>query len=453
MKLAIPFSWLLCLLFVLVPVTAIPVTYTITLIGKNVTIIQHEEVREECATADDNLSFCRNSTILINETQEEPWQIAAVVDTKCDDLCQNTLPRIELPEGVMLTEAILEEDDAAYDVTFKRSKDRKTNDLQDKVRIEILGPVCDAGKCDASCAVCPDKSCHSPCYTCPSKEEYLSIAKIIPKNLSLGENQVNVLVKNSFGSSIENVAANISGFGITTTKHIPVVSIAPDDKDYVFLTLNATQYGDQDVIVRIEATLDGERIRAEFIDKLSVSRKEKQPVNETALTMMIADYRAALKSLELNYTEKKAEEYQLLNLEDTIRETKSLLLKAQTALQGENPEQANEYLAAVQFNLDDLRSNVENAYKPKRTIADFMKENIFWISTMITAILGAFALYEKQRQKMAVLKEKVKIITKTKQARMKAPKKAQKRKKQHRKATATQAPSAADAAAGEGVNG
>jgi hypothetical protein len=423
--------WLLCGLLLIGAAMAVPVTYTITLSGKNITVTQHEEVREQCSLDESNATVCVNATVLVNQTQEQPWSVAIVVDDDCEDTCLDAIPLPRLPDSIVLTRAKIEEDAAGYDVTFKRSKTRSTSDLEDKIKIDILGPTCTEDTCDSACARCVDGSCHPPGYACPAASSYLEVQKVVPKNLTIGENQVNVLVKSLFGEAIADITADISGFGLKTVKAIPVVSIAPGDKDYVFLTVNATQPGEHDAIIRVRATVGGEEVKVEFIDAISVQATASAPRNRTALAESIAEQRRMLKALELDYAEKKADGYQLLDIEDTIKETKGMLLKAQTALTNDDVAMADEHLAAVRFNMDDISTNLENAIKPKRSIADFMKENVFWISAMITATLGAFALFEKQRQKMDALKQRVKHLKGDE-----TPKRA-KRRKPSRKVPAT----------------
>ena len=428
MKTSTLVSWLLCALLLLAAASAMQITYTLTLTGKNVTVTQHEEIREQCSQ-EGNDTVCANVTVTVNDTEEKPWKMELAVNDQCDSACIDAIPVPELPSNIMITRYKIEEDSSAYDVTFKRSKSAVTTDPEDKIKIDVLGPVCNQETCDASCVRCPDNSCHPPGFTCPSAETYLSVLKIVPKNLSLGANRLNILVKSTFGEAITDVTADISGFGLKTVEATPVASISPGDKDYVFITINATQVGEHDVIIRVTATVGEEKVKTEFIDKLSVSTVvTASQLNKTALSAAIADARNALKALELDYNNKKADGYQMLGLEDSFKDTKAVIIKAQTALTDGNLEGANEQLSAVLYNIDDIKTNLDNARKPKRSVSDFMRENIFWISAMITATLGAFAIIEKQRHKVDALKEKVKHLKggaekKPKRKRRKTPEK------------------------------
>ncbi|GEM_PF-5911258 len=412
MKLSLIAIWLFCVLFSIVAAAAIPVQYTFTMTGQNVSVTQHEEVREQCSLNDANETVCVNMTRMVNQTQEQPWNLGIVIDDTCEDICLDAMPVPELPEQVHISSYRLTEDSPAYDVTFKRSKTMTTTDREDKVKIEILGPQCTDSQCDASCVTCPDASCHPSGYACPALSDYILVQKIVPMNLTLGQNRVNVLVRNLLNRPINDVSVNISGFGLKTVDILPAAAIAGNDKDYVFLTVNATQAGASDVVIHVQAMADGQEVVSESIETLMVLRNPTNAAyNRTELASQLSDNKARLKTLELDYANKRADGYQLLDIEDTLKETKDLLLRTQAALNDEELEQASDHLARIQFNVEDMESNLGNARKPKRSISEYMKDNIFWISALITATAGALALYEKQRQKMATLKEKVKHMT------------------------------------------
>ncbi len=436
MKLSLLISWLLCLFLLGSTVAAMSVTYTIIASGKNITTTQHEEIRQECSEG--NESVCTNSTVLVDDQQEAPWSIALVVDNACEKTCIAAIPNVELPNTIHIDSYRIDEDSSSYDVRFKGSKKLISSDADDIIEIKILGPVCNENTCDEGCVVCGDNSCHDQGYSCPALENYISVQRVVPKNLTLGQNQINVVVKNLFGDSISNVAAEISGYGVKTANAIPIPLLASQDKDSVFLTVNTSQAGEQDVIIRVRATYKDQEVKTEFIDKISVAGKTAAPSqNKTELSMILQTYRTAIKDLERQYNEKRVEGYQLLDLTGTFKDTKDTMIKAQGAIAAGQLDEASLQLAAVQFNLDDLTSNLETAQKPKRSITTFMKENVFWISAMITATLGAFALFEKQRQKMDVLKEKVKNLkgTPTPQKAVKG-----KRKKKAKQAQEPQLP-------------
>lgn len=373
--------------------------------------------------------MCTNATIFVNGTEEQPWTWSQVINDDCEDICLDTIQIPTVSPEITIESYRVDESSSKYEVTFKRSKAATTTDPEDKIKIEIFGPQCDERTCDSACVTCLDNSCHPPGYQCPSLESYITVQKIVPLNISLGENQVNILIKNEFSQPITDVTANLSGYGLKTTKILPIASLEAGDKDYVFLTINASQTGQHDIVIRVRSLFGGREIVSEFVNTLTILNNVPSLYNRTELIASLANYRGDLRLLETEYTEKRADGYQLFSLEDTLKETKGLLVKAQTALTNDQLAEANEHLSLVSFNLDDIRTNLQTARKPKRSISEVMKDNIFWISALITTLAGALALYEKQRHKMATLKEKVKHLATHEEKSRKTQKSKKKRQK------------------------
>src|SRR3989338_7590124 len=69
--------------------------------------------------------------------------------------------------------------------------------------------ICSEIQCDEGCTICSDGSCHAPEEECIVE---LVVEKVTPNTIKTGEQQLNVLVKNTGTVTLLNVEAEISGY-------------------------------------------------------------------------------------------------------------------------------------------------------------------------------------------------------------------------------------------------
>jgi len=66
----------------------------------------------------------------------------------------------------------------------------------------------------------------------------IEITKFFPKEVKLGDVQFNIQIKNNLDETLENVFAIVSGKGFSTYDVVPIDSLEPFGKDYIFVNGN-----------------------------------------------------------------------------------------------------------------------------------------------------------------------------------------------------------------------
>lgn len=262
--------------------------------------------------------------------------------------------------------------------------------------------ICTDEQCESGCTVCDDGSCHSPEISCI---EQLSIEKITPLTIATGEQQLNILVKNTGNVALKDIEAEISGYGIATKEKIPIEIIPSGEKDYTFTKVIVQQTGNVDIIVKLFAnkTLQTQQIFQitvqEIIQEEAINNKtdtettEEAEFNRTAAIESLNETKTEYENLEKLFFEKDNEGYILYSIEEDLKEIKEYLRKAQVAIIEENNVEFEKNILLTRTNLEELAKKLENAEKEKKTLIELMSENLALIGSILGVIISAITVW------------------------------------------------------------
>ncbi|MBW3022871.1 hypothetical protein KY308_02110 [Candidatus Woesearchaeota archaeon] len=378
--------WILLFLYFSAAVSALSVEFKITAEGYEKVSFQTEAINQTCTFDEEtNTTDCINETIIINETKKEPWTAEQNVEVSCEQSCDYQIPKFIIPAEVTIREYIIDYDDSKnYTVTFKSTDSSSTKNPDDKVHIEIKRP-----------------------------DTILEVQKIVPRNLTIGENELTILVKNVYDLKLYSVGAEISGQGIRTLDVSEAEAIAPGEIGYVFLTVNATESGTKDVVMKFTAEASFQKISLTYIDKFAVlpsknlpeNKPETENISATQLSEELVQLKNQLKDYEMQYLEKKSEGYLVSEIYDLIKDVRDNLQSAQLALADNKYKDVQKYFILARSGLEDIDSGLQNVRKTQKTFADKLKDNALLITTTSAAIAAILGLVE--RSKVKKLKEKL----------------------------------------------
>lgn len=381
---------LIFLLF-LFSVVALDVTYTITFIGTNESVVYTSSLTEQqtcgsnCTFAlpifalPEHVVFSNYSLTNITDNQEERDSIvvfsssSTITSSNVDDSILivvsdalaggNTTPHVLYTPNVTIEEPILENTTTA--------------------------PVCSSEYCNVTCTICNDGVCHDPAFTCIEKA---SLEKYLPTTLGLGRQQLNILLRNTGTVALTNVSVYVSGPGISTVSTLPLNTLLVGEKDYVFVTADIKQSGVHDLVLKI--FFNG-KIQDKLVEQLTVLDEQKpasssEEINATALAQQLEQLKEEYRDLEQEYQNKKIDGYTVDLVYDRLKETHDSIIQAQEAFFDGNYAKVKGHAALATDGLSALAQQLQIVKKPEQKFTDKLKANLVYIGTISAAIVSVF---------------------------------------------------------------
>ncbi len=330
-------------------------------------------------------------------------------DCSSKDICLFPLPQFSLPENSTATGYEVLSSSGDYRAYFHSTKERSSS-TADMIAVELIAkaPQCTNSACDPSCVRCEDGNCHLPGFLCVAE---LTLDKVVPESIKTGVSQLNILLRNTGTVDVRNIVAEVSGDGISTVSRIPLPKLIVADKDYAFVTINATKAGAIDVILRI--TIDNRtttRIPSSIIvtaDAVPVSQP-KDEFNRTEIRERLDSLKQKYSVLEKEYQSKKGG-FVLDGAELRLREAYTFVSSAEVAFFEENFKKSNTNLDIAQERLAELEREIGNAEVRQRKFIDKVRENLTYIASFTAAIISiitAVTLINKYVNKERIMKLK-----------------------------------------------
>lgn len=362
-------SYVLAVLLLLTAVYALPIDYTVTAIGYRTIIVPVNTVQG-------------NQTTVENQTAQETWSSSKNFVDDCDNICDFPLQKFSKPSDVTIKKYAVSSASKRYTTSFLGTGTNTTTRNDDKIHVEIQ-------------QIKP--------------EDVFAVDKVVPTTLSMGTNQVNVLLRNTFGEELTSITVEITGSGIKTLSALPIAKLAANDKDYVFVTVQASEAGPKDVIIKVTANTASEVFTLNYISQLTVSAPEekKLTLNATLLASQLADIKSTINGYENQYLDKKAQGYLVSEVYDSIKQVKDNLQQAQLALTENRLEDTQKSLSLAKLGLDDVKNGLANARTEQKSLVDKIKDNAVLITTVAAAIAVIVGFIEHQHKKFKEIRERI----------------------------------------------
>lgn len=227
----------------------------------------------------------------------------------------------------------------------------------------------------------------------------ISLEKITPAQISVGEQQLNIVLKNTGNIPLYQLEADVSGYGITTKEKLPIEELPVGEKDYTFTKINVEQAGTIDLIVKIY--MNG-TLLAQQISSIEVVASPEQVVaetvtdtamNETAAAQSLNETRSMYSDLEKEYYQKVKEEYVVYGIKDDLADTKEYLREAQVALIEQNQKEFDKDMLAAKTNLGTVAAELQNAQKEQKTWGQIFTENLTLIGSLFGVLISGVTVW------------------------------------------------------------
>jgi hypothetical protein len=245
----------------------------------------------------------------------------------------------------------------------------------------------------------------------------LILTNFMPQEVKLGDVQFNVQIQNNKNEIVNNTFAFITGTGFSTYNVASIASLAPGEKDYIFVYGNLKQAGNITLTIKINdetfyqnITVINQNIESDQqkLDELQAEQEKEQQIKN------ISDKLNGLKqnftSLQNEFSDKQSGNYDVSLINLNILD--NYLHNVQADILTGNVNDANLNLNLANQEYLTQKNNLDNVKKvPLITI---LKNNVVLFSTFAGAILTIFALYELFKKKKEDISEISKKIVKKK---------------------------------------
>lgn len=238
------------------------------------------------------------------------------------------------------------------------------------------------------------------------------LTNFMPQEVKLGDVQFNLQIQNNNNETAYNIIAFVTGNGFSTYDMLPIDSLSPGDKSYIFVYGNLKQAGNLTLTIKIG--------NENFYQNISVinpnTESDQQKINDLKrqqekeqLIKNISDQLEVLKqnfsALEDETTYKQSINYDVSLVNLNILNNYLHNIQADILTGNVNDAQVNLNLAYDEYVAQ--KSRLDNA--KEIPLINILKNNVLLFSTFAGAIITFFALYELLRIK----KEKIsKVIRK-----------------------------------------
>ncbi|MBI5072477.1 hypothetical protein HZA99_01530 [Candidatus Woesearchaeota archaeon] len=227
----------------------------------------------------------------------------------------------------------------------------------------------------------------------------ISLEKITPAQISVGEQQLNIVLKNIGNVPLYQLEAEVSGYGITTKEKLAIEALPVGEKDYTFTKINAEKTGTIDLIVKIYAN---GTLLAQQISSIEVVASPEQvteeitnaaAMNATAAAQSLNETRSTYSELEKEYYQKEKDDYVVYGIKDDLADIKEYLRQAQVALIEQNQKEYDKDMLAAKTMLDTVAAELQNAQKEQKTWGQIISENLTLIGSLFGVIISGVTVW------------------------------------------------------------
>ncbi len=237
------------------------------------------------------------------------------------------------------------------------------------------------------------------------------LTTFMPQEVKLGDVQFNLQIQNNKNETMNNIIAFVTGSGFSTYDMVPIESLGPGDKSYIFVYGNVRQAGNITLTIRIDNENFYQNIsvidpNAGQSDQQKLDEIQRQQEKEQQIKN-ISDQLNTLKqnftALENELTDKQSNDYDVSLVNLNILNNYLHNVQADILTGNVNDAQVNLNLANDEYAVQ--KAKLDNA--KKLPLLSRIKGNVLIFSTFAGAIITFFALYELLKVKKRDISEVV----------------------------------------------
>ena len=245
------------------------------------------------------------------------------------------------------------------------------------------------------------------------------LTNFMPQEVKLGDVQFNLQIQNNNNETATNILAFVTGNGFSTYDMIPIDSLSPEDKSYIFIYGNLKQAGNITLTIKISDKSFYQNISVidpnaesdqQKIDDIKKQQEKEQQIKNISDQLDILKQNFTILEDEISYKQSNNYDISLVNL--NILNNYLHNIQADILTGNVNDAQVNLDLAYQEYAAQ--KRKLENVKEVP--LVNILKNNVLLFSTFAGAIITFFALYEL----LKIKREKIsKVIRKKMRKRKK----------------------------------
>ncbi len=208
-------------------------------------------------------------------------------------------------------------------------------------------------------------------------EVNLNLTSYFPQALKGGEQEITFILINEGDSSLEEVKAKIIGEGIQHLSSTAIPLLRPGEQDSLTVKVNVLQ--NAGVLTAI-AKIQGKNFPLSFSITSPVQYKKEE------LQSQLEELKGKLQQQESEYYDKKAQNFLISEIFDSIKSAKAKLQEAQQQIMTGKTAEAKINLDLVSSMIEDITVDLAAAKKQKQTFMMWLKDNALAITAIIAAL-------------------------------------------------------------------
>lgn len=340
-----------------------------------------------------SIIFCIMIVCVVAQENQANETILLEVNETFNETANATIP--ETIQSNQINETISETTESIETTNSTNTTNEAitTNETISESVYENTSIVCSVEQCDDGCAVCRDGSCYLPETECI---EQIIIEKISPLAISKGEQQLNILIKNTGNVALPYIEADVVGYGVTTIEKMPIELLVVGDKDYTFTKVNVAESGSVDLIVKLyvnQTIISQEIFQITVADDAVSGQTQETAFNTTAATEHLEQSKTIYNELEKIYYEKEKQEYLLYGINEDLNDVKESLRLAQVAIIEQNQKEFDKNIMYATTILSSIQQQLEIAEKEKKTVWQIAYENLAVIGSILGVLISVVTVW------------------------------------------------------------
>jgi len=243
-----------------------------------------------------------------------------------------------------------------------------------------------------------------------------TLASFSPREVNMGDVQLNIQVQNTGTTELRNVIAFVAAKDFSTYDITPIDLLRPGEKSYVLVSGNFKRSGPLTLTIRINDKTFLQNIVVLDPNAEENAQKLKDIGEQEAKRRQLLDeVSASFTELQSNYTmlekdlqAKKEGKYNVAEV--NLADLKTFLRNTQSSLVIGDADQAKASYTLALSEYNDQKARLDAAQPIKRSIMNVLQDNALVISTIAGAIIAIFTLFEVVKSKKDALYKKIKEV-------------------------------------------
>ncbi len=237
------------------------------------------------------------------------------------------------------------------------------------------------------------------------------LTNFMPQEVKVGDVQFNIQIQNNMNETINNTFALVTGEGFSTYNIVPINSLAPGEKDYIFVYGNLKEEGNVTLTINIDNNIFYQNISVisdtsdqQKLDEIQQEQENEQEIQN--ISNQLNSLKQNFSSIQNEFVNKQSDNYDVSMVNFDALSGYIHNVQADILTGNLNDAKVNLDLAYDEYNTQ--KGNLDNSQKVP--LISILKNNVVLFSTFAGAVLTFFALYEllkKKKNEVAEISKKI----------------------------------------------